>query len=43
MMDLRLVRVDDRFIHGQILEAWIPYLGADGVVIINDRLSSDEF
>ncbi len=43
MMDLRLVRVDDRFIHGQILEAWIPYLGADGVIIVNDRLSSDEF
>ena len=42
-MNLSLVRIDDRFIHGQILESWVPYLHANGVVIANDNMASDEF
>ncbi len=42
-MNLSLVRVDDRFIHGQILESWIPYLNAQGVIVANDYLASDDF
>jgi mannose/fructose/N-acetylgalactosamine-specific phosphotransferase system component IIB len=40
-MNVVLVRVDDRFIHGQILEAWIPQTNAQAVVIVNDELASD--
>lgn len=42
-MNILLVRVDDRFIHGQILESWIPYLKAQSVVVINDTLACDHF
>ncbi|HOO36709.1 MAG TPA: PTS sugar transporter subunit IIB [Deltaproteobacteria bacterium] len=42
-MNILLVRVDDRFIHGQILEAWIPFLNAQSVVVANDTLAGDDF
>ncbi len=42
-MNIVLVRIDDRFIHGQILEAWIPYLDAQAVIVANDCLASDDF
>lgn len=31
-----LVRVDNRLIHGQILETWVPKLGAREVVVADD-------
>lgn len=43
MMNILLVRVDDRFIHGQILEAWIPFLKAQSVIVANDTLADDDF
>jgi mannose/fructose/N-acetylgalactosamine-specific phosphotransferase system component IIB len=42
-MNVLLVRVDDRFIHGQILESWIPHLKAQSVVVVNDALACDHF
>ncbi|MCD6569398.1 MAG: PTS sugar transporter subunit IIB [Deltaproteobacteria bacterium] len=42
-MNLILVRVDDRFVHGQILESWIPYLDVQCVIVVNDYLASDDF
>ncbi|HNY64523.1 MAG TPA: PTS sugar transporter subunit IIB [Deltaproteobacteria bacterium] len=42
-MNVLLVRVDDRFIHGQILESWIPFLKAQSVVVVNDALACDHF
>ena len=42
-MNILLIRVDDRFIHGQILEAWIPFLKAQSVVVANDFLANDDF
>ncbi len=42
-MNIVLIRVDDRLIHGQILESWIPYLKAQCVVVANDMLSEDQF
>jgi PTS system mannose-specific IIB component len=41
-MNVLLVRVDDRFIHGQILESWIPHLKAQGVVVASDCLAQDQ-
>jgi PTS system mannose-specific IIB component len=41
-MNVVLVRVDDRFIHGQILESWIPHLKVQGVVVANDTLAGDQ-
>lgn len=42
-MDIALVRVDNRLVHGQILEAWVPYIKASCIVVINDQVASDFF
>jgi PTS system mannose-specific IIB component len=41
--DIALVRVDNRLVHGQILEAWIPYTEATSIIIADDNLASDFF
>jgi PTS system mannose-specific IIB component len=38
-----LVRVDNRLIHGQILEAWVPYMQASCLVVADDDVASDFF
>lgn len=40
-MPIVLVRVDDRLIHGQILESWVPSTRAQELVIANDSLAAD--
>jgi len=42
-LDIALVRVDNRLVHGQILEAWIPYIKADRIVVVDDLTASDMF
>jgi PTS system mannose-specific IIB component len=37
---IALVRVDNRLLHGQILEAWLPRLGAHRVVIADDQAAA---
>ncbi len=39
-MALVLVRIDNRLIHGQILEAWVPFVRADCIVVANDEISA---
>ncbi|WP_029894846.1 PTS sugar transporter subunit IIB [Desulfohalovibrio reitneri] len=36
------VRIDNRLVHGQIIEAWLPYTGADVLVVVNDELAQDD-
>ena len=38
---LVLVRVDCRLIHGQIIEAWVPFTRADTLLVANDDAASD--
>ena len=42
-MDIALVRVDNRLVHGQILEAWVPFLQASCIVVVDDRVASDYY
>lgn len=35
------VRIDNRLIHGQIIETWLPYTGARSVLVANDELAAD--
>ncbi|MCE5282643.1 MAG: PTS sugar transporter subunit IIB [Deltaproteobacteria bacterium] len=42
-MDIALVRVDNRLVHGQILEAWVPYLHICRIVVVDDQVASDFF
>jgi PTS system mannose-specific IIB component len=37
---IALVRVDNRLVHGQILETWIPRLGIEEVVVGDDEAAS---
>ncbi|MEG2172159.1 MAG: PTS sugar transporter subunit IIB [Desulfovibrionaceae bacterium] len=34
-------RVDNRLVHGQIIEAWLPYTGAKHLIVANDTLAKD--
>jgi mannose/fructose/N-acetylgalactosamine-specific phosphotransferase system component IIB len=42
-MDSILVRVDNRLVHGQILEAWVPSLKAVSIIVVNDEVARDLF
>ena len=42
-MTLKLVRVDDRLIHGQVVAIWLKALNARRIVIVDDRTASDDF
>lgn len=42
-MGIVLVRIDNRLIHGQILEAWVPALQADCIVVANNQLAEVAF
>lgn len=42
-MSLRLVRIDDRLIHGQVVAVWLRALGARRIVIVDDATSRDTF
>lgn len=37
------MRVDNRLIHGQILEAWIPFLKISSIFVVDDEVASDLF
>lgn len=42
-MTLKLVRVDDRLIHGQVVAIWLKALGAKRILIVDDKTARDEF
>lgn len=35
------VRIDNRLIHGQVVEAWVPHVGARTIIVVNDELAGD--
>ncbi len=39
-MSLVLTRIDNRLIHGQVLETWVPYVHADCIVVANDDIAA---
>ena len=43
MSKFKLVRIDFRLIHGQVITKWLKQSGADKIVIIDDLLASDTF
>ena len=42
-LNIALVRVDNRLVHGQILEAWVPYIKAQCIIVVDDNISGDVF
>jgi mannose/fructose/sorbose-specific phosphotransferase system IIB component len=41
-MSVLYVRIDDRLIHGQILESWLPFLNTNEILIVSDIIIQDE-
>lgn len=40
-MSIVLTRIDTRLIHGQVLEAWVPYTHANCIVVANNAVSTN--
>ncbi len=40
---IKLVRIDDRLVHGQVAFTWVPALGVDCLLVANDKVAKDEF
>lgn len=38
---VELVRIDDRLVHGQVVEAWVPHLKAELVVVVSESAAGD--
>ena len=42
-LNIALVRVDSRLVHGQILEAWVPFVKAKCIIVVDDKVAADSF
>ncbi|ORJ59540.1 PTS system mannose/fructose/N-acetylgalactosamine-transporter subunit IIB [Geothermobacter hydrogeniphilus] len=40
-MSVVLARIDNRLIHGQVLEAWVPHTQADCIVVASDKVAGE--
>ena len=40
---IKLVRIDDRLVHGQVAFTWVSALGIDCLVVANEKVAQDEF
>lgn len=43
MAEIKLVRIDFRLMHGQVVTNWLKQVSADSVLIVDDKLASDKF
>lgn len=43
MANLKLIRIDSRLIHGQVITKWLKLSGASRIVIVDDELEADPF
>ena len=41
-MTIKIVRIDDRLIHGQIVQGWIKTVDVDKILIVSDEVANDE-
>ncbi len=40
---IKLIRIDDRLVHGQVSFTWVPSLGIDCLIVANDKIAKDDF
>lgn len=40
---IKLVRIDDRLVHGQVAFTWVPSLEIDCLLVANDQVAKDDF
>ncbi|MDT2704453.1 MULTISPECIES: mannose/fructose/sorbose PTS transporter subunit IIB [Enterococcus] len=41
-MDIRLARIDDRLIHGQVATAWSKQTGIERILVVSDEVAQDQ-
>ena len=41
-MTIKIVRIDDRLIHGQIVQGWLKTIDIDTIMVISDEVANDE-
>ena len=41
-MNILLTRIDDRFIHGQVVTRWVKEYPADRLIVVSDAVAADE-
>lgn len=41
-MNIVLARIDDRFIHGQVLTRWIKIHASDRIIVVSDDVAADD-
>lgn len=41
-MTIKIVRIDDRLIHGQIVQGWLKTIDVDKILIVSDEVANDE-
>ena len=42
-MSVKMIRIDDRLIHGQIVAAWVKSLSINRIWIVDDGVAGDTF
>ena len=40
---IKLTRIDDRLVHGQVSFTWVPSLDINCLLVANDKIAADEF
>ncbi len=40
-MDIRLLRIDDRLIHGQVATTWAKSTGISRIIVVSDQVASN--
>ena len=41
-MTIKVVRIDDRLIHGQIVQGWLKLVQIDKILVVSDEVAKDE-
>ena len=41
-MAIEVVRIDDRLIHGQIVQGWLKVIQVDKILLVSDEVASDK-
>lgn len=41
-MQIRLARIDDRLIHGQVATVWAKEAGAERIIVVSEEVANDE-
>ena len=41
-MTIKVVRIDDRLIHGQIVQGWLKLIQIDKILVVSDEVAKDE-